>query len=145
VTKNIAVTAEFESTSPSGLSGTAVGAVDNYSFPVPGAQVILTDNVGETYTTETNADGSFFMYGMSEGDYNLTIAAPGLLPSSQDVFLEGGKTLDLTMLPEMSIEYIYTQAQLDDAVAAWDSDGDGKVSLADMIYCLQVLSGGEKQ
>jgi len=146
VTKNIAVTAEFGLTA---ISGIVVGAVDTYSFPVPGAQVILADSLGETYTTETNADGSFFMDGMPEGDYNLTIAAPGLLPFSQDVFLEGGKTLDLTTLPEISIEYIYTEAQLDEAVAealsAWDVDGDGKVSLADIIYCIQVLSGRERQ
>jgi hypothetical protein len=42
---------------------------------------------------------------------------------------------------EETIASMFTQEELDQAVALWDGDGDGLISLADVIRCLQVLSG----
>lgn len=42
---------------------------------------------------------------------------------------------------EETIASMFTQEELDQAVAVWDGDGDGQISLADVIRCLQVLSG----
>jgi hypothetical protein len=78
------------------------------------------------------------------------MVASGLSPNALAQALSDAFGVGLGILVEKNqtietlnttIDSMYTLAELELAVSKWDVDGDGKVSLADVIYGLQVLSG----
>src|SRR5687767_12571537 len=72
---------------------------DQSGATVAGAEVnAVNTNTGFVHTTTSRSDGSFVMPGLTPGDYNIVVAAPGFDPGSHDQTVLVGQTLDLTLV-----------------------------------------------
>src|SRR5688572_30647348 len=72
---------------------------DQSGSTVAGAEVnAVNTNTGFVHTTTSRSDGAFLLPGLTPGDYNIVVAAPGFDPGSHDQTVLVGQTLDLTLV-----------------------------------------------
>jgi MFS transporter, ACDE family, multidrug resistance protein len=89
------------------LRGTVRSAAGE-SAPLPGANVILSDLAGNVIaSTVTGRDGGFTVGAPSAGRYAITATAPGHLPASRRIELNGhAETAHLALPPEREVHGI---------------------------------------
>jgi hypothetical protein len=87
-----------------GLTGTVRSAGPD-GAPLPGAKVIVSDRAGHVVASAvTGGDGGFTVSGAAAGTYAITATAPGHLPASQEVEMNGHPgTAQLTLAPEREV------------------------------------------
>jgi hypothetical protein len=74
--------------------------------PVAGSTVTVTlEATGQVRTTQTSAEGTFLLAGLTPGTYALVVEAPGHQPVGQaDLRLASGSTVDVTIdLPDVTM------------------------------------------
>lgn len=83
-------------------TATVRGTVQNQSGqPVGGAEISAVGTAtGFVRTVTAGSDGSFTLAGLSPGEYNIVVAAPGFDPISQVVTVLVGQSLE--MIPQLS-------------------------------------------
>jgi MFS family permease len=95
---------DFVLAGSSGLTGTVRSAGPD-GAPLPGAKVIVSDQTGNVVASAvTGGDGGFSVSGAAAGTYAITATAPGHLPASQEIDMNGRPgTAELTLAPEREV------------------------------------------
>lgn len=94
-----------------------------------------------TYCIATDNNGNFYFDDLPPGTYTVWIHSPGLVSVHHIVSVSEGQSLSLgTVLMSPITEQELLQA-VQDAVESWDSNGNGKIDFADVIFWLEVLGG----
>ena len=95
---------DFVLTGSGGLAGTVRSAGPD-GAPLPGAKVIVSDQAGNVVASAvTGGDGGFTVSGAAAGIYTITATAPGHLPASQEIEMNGHPgTAQLALAPEREV------------------------------------------
>ncbi len=117
-----------------GISGQVMSTAGNANLLVGGATVTLEDSSGSVSFTETAAaDGVFSFTNIPEGTYTLRIEADNFQTITKIVSVQPGENITLpTSETQVGIE-------CGDGVPG-DANRDGKISLEDVVYNLQVIT-----
>jgi hypothetical protein len=96
---------DFVLTGGGDLSGT-VRSAGTEGAALAGAEVIVRDMAGNVVASvTTDGDGGFTVSGASAGTYALTATAPGHLPASREIELDGHpRSAALTLPPEREVD-----------------------------------------
>lgn len=114
-----------QSTDLSGLISNADGKI------VQNLEVQLLDDQGQLIATQTTDDGYFFFEGLPSGyDYTLQFDKAGTP-------LNGLSTLDMVMISRHLIGVAPLDSEL--KIRAADIDGNGQVSITDVLYLRQLV------
>lgn len=100
----------------------------HFELSVSGAKVSLE---GTEYVVTTDSKGNFLFPEVQPGNYVLLIEAEHLGPIRQEITIQEGRSLEVSV-PSMQIRECFS---------TWDIFCDNKVGLEDIIYALQILSG----
>ena len=104
-----------------GVKGVVIDRVDRSA--VPGAQVTLLKGEEPLANTKTGEDGMFFIEGIADGMYDMTIAADGYVTSYVNVTVDKGYIKDMmfiSLLPDRVV------AEVDDSsFVDFDMDDSG--------------------
>ena len=92
----LATTTAFAQTS---TTATLRGKVTNDAgTPVANAEINAVDtSTGFVKTVSSRSDGTYSLAGLSPGTYNIVVAAPGYQPTSQDVTVLVGQSLEMNL------------------------------------------------
>jgi hypothetical protein len=94
-----------------------------------------------TRSTTTDANGKFELSGIPPGTYTMVVTAEGMIPLRKELTIAQWQQLSVD-LPQMTVlNHQDLDQAVADAIAAWDSGGDGKIGLHEAIRALQVVSG----
>lgn len=117
-----------------GISGQVMSTAGNANLLVGGATVTLEDSSGSvSFTEKAAADGVFSFTNIPEGTYTLRIEADNFQTITKIVSVQPGENLTLpTSETQVGIE-------CGDGVPG-DANRDGKISLEDVVYNLQVIT-----
>ncbi|MGZ8811862.1 MAG: outer membrane beta-barrel protein, partial [Thermoanaerobaculia bacterium] len=93
----LATTTAFAQTS---TTATLRGKVTNDAgTPVANAEInAVGTSTGFVKTVNSRSDGTYSLAGLSPGTYNIVVAAPGYQPTSQDVTVLVGQSLEMNLL-----------------------------------------------
>ncbi|MGZ8796445.1 MAG: carboxypeptidase-like regulatory domain-containing protein, partial [Thermoanaerobaculia bacterium] len=93
----LATTTAFAQTS---TTATLRGKVTNDAgTPVANAEInAVGTSTGFVKTVSSRSDGTYSLAGLSPGTYNIVVAAPGYQPTSQDVTVLVGQSLEMNLL-----------------------------------------------
>ena len=120
----------YAQTPTGGVKGTVVNRADR--TPIEGAVLKLTSGAAEIGEMRSDAQGNFLISELADGIYNLTIEAPGYLPTIVNVTVNDGYVKNMFNL---SLSPSVVAGEVDDSsFGEFDLDGNGYEDTPTILY-----------
>ena len=120
----------YAQTPTGGAKGTVVNRADR--TPIEGAVLKLTSGAAEIGEMRSDAQGNFLISELADGIYNLTIEAPGYLPTIVNVTVNDGYVKNMFNL---SLSPSVVAGEVDDSsFGEFDLDGNGYEDTPTILY-----------
>lgn len=118
-----------------GIRGQVMSTAGNANLLIGNATVTLLDsNENPVFTTKSDASGYFYFGNVAAGTYTVRIAADNFQTMNRPVTVSSGTTLNMaTSQTQLGVQCV--------TGPMGDATGDGIISLDDVIYDLQIISG----